>query len=267
MADFREYIEDAYYSVVDFVQENKRWLVPVAVAIGAGAVGYYFYKKTKKEEGTGTPPPPPYPYTGKKVMLDAGHGGKDPGATRWYWKPFPFTSPVPIKIYEKNLNLDVVKVVGWYLESKGIKVVYTRTEDSNIGINDRVKMACDENPDAFVSIHFDSSAGKIDPGALGIYCTDNSERLARIVTDSTALAAGRGNKSTRRNCTDYGVVNHRCGFPSMILEVSPLQDDGFLDKWYLSRIQSLNPLTLPDDGYVKTVCRGIADGIAQAILS
>jgi N-acetylmuramoyl-L-alanine amidase len=76
-----------------------------------------------------------------KVVLDAGHGGKDPGAMYYGLK-------------EKDIALDVTLRVGKILESNPeIKVIYTRKTDVFIELIDRPKIANKEDADLFISIH------------------------------------------------------------------------------------------------------------------
>ena len=79
------------------------------------------------------------------VVLDAGHGGKDPGSRGKYGTK------------EKDVVLDITKRVGKLLAQNRIKVVYTREEDVFIPLIDRTKMANDANGKLFVSIHANSN--------------------------------------------------------------------------------------------------------------
>ncbi|GAA3554672.1 N-acetylmuramoyl-L-alanine amidase [Snuella lapsa] len=75
------------------------------------------------------------------VVLDAGHGGDDPGNLGNGYK-------------EKDIALNIVLEVGKQLEkTSGIKVVYTRKTDVFIGLKDRGKIANKANADLFVSVH------------------------------------------------------------------------------------------------------------------
>ena len=83
------------------------------------------------------------------VVLDAGHGGKDPGSQGKYGTK------------EKDVVLDITKRVGRLLEKNaGIKVVYTRDEDVFVPIIDRTKMANDANGKLFVSVHANSNPNR-----------------------------------------------------------------------------------------------------------
>jgi len=79
------------------------------------------------------------------VVLDAGHGGKDPGSQGKYGTK------------EKDVVLDITKRVGRLLEKSGIKVIYTRDEDVFIPLIERTKIANDANGKLFVSIHANSN--------------------------------------------------------------------------------------------------------------
>lgn len=75
-----------------------------------------------------------------KVFLDAGHGGKDPGA-------------VGNGMQEKNITLPVALEVGKILERHGITVGYSRKTDVYVSLEDRASKANNFGADIFVSIH------------------------------------------------------------------------------------------------------------------
>ena len=81
----------------------------------------------------------------KTIVLDAGHGGKDPGnlGTRRY------------KTTEKHIALDVTLMVGDYLKKAFpyINVLYTRKDDSYPELIERTQFANSNSADLFVSIH------------------------------------------------------------------------------------------------------------------
>jgi len=80
------------------------------------------------------------------IVLDAGHGGKDPGSTGKYGTK------------EKDVVLDITKRIGRLLEKHTrIKVIYTRDEDVFIPLANRTKMANDVDGKMFVSIHANSN--------------------------------------------------------------------------------------------------------------
>ncbi len=90
------------------------------------------------------------------VVLDAGHGGKDPGA-------------IGDNLNEKDVNLAVVLKVGELLKAKGIRVVYTRKDDIFVELDDRPSIANMYNASLFVSIHCNSNINST-PSGTETYC-------------------------------------------------------------------------------------------------
>jgi len=77
------------------------------------------------------------------VVIDAGHGGKDPG-TIWYHR------------VEKHLALDVAKRVETALRAKGIKTVMIRRTDTFVELDQRARLANKVPNSIFVSVHFNA---------------------------------------------------------------------------------------------------------------
>lgn len=80
-----------------------------------------------------------------KIVIDPGHGGKDPGTVGAYTK-------------EKDVALKVALKVGEYIDEniEGIEVIYTRKDDSSVDLKKRPEIANQSNADLFVSIHANS---------------------------------------------------------------------------------------------------------------
>ena len=81
-----------------------------------------------------------------RVIIDAGHGGRDPGA------PLRNT---PLR--EKDIALQVALKVGDALRAKGVDVYYTRVKDTLIALHDRGRMANQAKGDVFISIHVNAA--------------------------------------------------------------------------------------------------------------
>jgi N-acetylmuramoyl-L-alanine amidase len=88
------------------------------------------------------------------VVIDAGHGGKDPGT-------------VGMKAKEKDINLAVALRTGQYIKDNltDVKVIYSRDEDSFIGLAERADVANRNKADIFISIHSNAMNDKRFTGA------------------------------------------------------------------------------------------------------
>lgn len=104
------------------------------------------------------------------VVLDAGHGGKDPGR--------------PAKNYsEKDIALSIVLKIGKKLETlNDVKVVYTRKTDVFIDLKERGRIANDADADLFVSIHcnaFHTQADGTETYVLGLHANKQNFEVAK----------------------------------------------------------------------------------------
>ena len=103
------------------------------------------------------------------VVIDPGHGGKDPGALGQ-------TSATS----EKHIVLTVSKLFGEKIKKAypDVNVVYTRSTDKFIGLHDRAMVARNNNADLFISIHCNSSANKSAKGSSVHILGQRSERAS-----------------------------------------------------------------------------------------
>ena len=92
----------------------------------------------------------------RTIVIDPGHGGKDPGA------PGPDS-----RNSEKHIVLKISKLLGEKIrkEYPSVKVVYTRSGDTFPKLTDRVQIAHDNNADLFISIHCNSNSKKTASGS------------------------------------------------------------------------------------------------------
>lgn len=173
---------------------------------------------------------------GKKITLDAGHGGSDPGAigasgTR-----------------EKDVTLKITKKVQELLKKKGAKVSMTRTGDKDVygpnasdvqELQARVDVAEDNDADAFISIHINSSTNKNVGGFSSYYYpkTSNDARLAQAVQDRLVKNFGLDDLGIRK-ANFY--VNKRCTMPSTLLELAfisnPKEEKLMKSNWYINKL-------------------------------
>ena len=109
----------------------------------------------------------------KTIVIDAGHGGKDVGATGYKQR------------LEKHLVLDMALELGKALKQRGYKVFYTRERDIFINLRDRTKVANDKNADLFISLHANAApneAKKLSMKGLETFflSPDRSERSKNV---------------------------------------------------------------------------------------
>ena len=102
------------------------------------------------------------------LVIDPGHGGRDPGAVGKTAK-------------EKDINLAVSKLAGNYIanEHKDVKVVYTREKDVFIELKERTNIANKANANLFISIHSNATKAKSTSGAE-VFILGNDKTKANL---------------------------------------------------------------------------------------
>jgi N-acetylmuramoyl-L-alanine amidase len=124
----------------------------------------------------------------KTIVLDAGHGGHDSGATG------------PTGLMEKDLVLDVTRRVAKLVEARlGLKVLLTRDSDNFVTLRDRTSYANRQHADLFVSIHAnahrEAAADGVETYFLSSEATDSAARQVAALENSAIQLeqpAGRG---------------------------------------------------------------------------
>ncbi|WP_456367590.1 N-acetylmuramoyl-L-alanine amidase [Thermococcus sp.] len=104
--------------------------------------------------------------SGYTICVDAGHGGKDPGAVGY--------------VVEKDVNLAIALKVAKVLEKDGAKVVLTRDGDYFVTLSGRVKIANSNNCDIFISIH--ANSGPSSASGFEVYHYYTSSRGKTLAT-------------------------------------------------------------------------------------
>ncbi|MFP4168196.1 MAG: N-acetylmuramoyl-L-alanine amidase [Desulfonatronovibrionaceae bacterium] len=211
------------------------------------------------------------------IMIDPGHGGKDPGA-------------VSNGILEKDINLRMSRVLGDMLEEEGFRVLYTRTDDSFLPLEERTAMANSKKADLFISIHCNAHNSRKMRGfevyylnlakskdAVRVAARENSisekkiSDLQYILTDlmlnskisesrdlagsvhKTALNAGR---QVYSSLNDHGVreapfyVLMGAQMPAILLELGYLTND--TDRAHLK-----------SDKFLTRMAQGLVDGVVD----
>jgi N-acetylmuramoyl-L-alanine amidase len=122
----------------------------------------------------------------RTVVIDPGHGGKDPGNL----------GTKTMKKTEKDVTLAVSKLLGNYIEESfpDVKVIYTRDSDVFIGLKERTKLANEANADLFISVHCNSNERKEAVGAdtwvMGLHKTQSNLKTAQRENATILLEEG-----------------------------------------------------------------------------
>jgi N-acetylmuramoyl-L-alanine amidase len=114
------------------------------------------------------------------VVLDAGHGGHDEGATG------------PSGLHEKDLVLDIARRLATRLRAEGFRVILTRDDDRFLPLEKRTAVANDARADLFLSIHANASRSRKPKGIETYFASlDATDEDARAVAEreNTALGA------------------------------------------------------------------------------
>lgn len=234
-----------YSSVYDFDYYVSRY-PDIAYYFGndpQGALAHYVTfgisegRQARENIPAGTPAAGQGPLSGFTVILDAGHGGRDPGCVR-------------NGVYEKNVNLSIVLRTKAMLEAQGATVLLTRPDDTFVSLEYRY---CFENihPEAvFVSIHCNAIGGNSSLSGMSAYCyTPGNEKsfdLAACVYSGALYATGAKDRGIK-TLSDIKVVYYST-IPSVLIETG-----------YLSSSAEFPLLTSPD--YQDTIATGITNGI------
>ena len=175
------------------------------------------------------------PVERKIVILDAGHGGWDPGKTG-------STNYAD----EKTLNLAVVEKLQGYLEQSGATVYLTRDTDEALGggkredMAERKRIANESGADILVSIHQNAFPSATAKGAQVFYHknSDAAKRLAECLQESLRERLDGGNSRQAKENADYYILRKTelpaaivdCGFLSNREEETLLNDENYQDK-------------------------------------
>lgn len=173
----------------------------------------------------------------KRIIIDAGHGGKDPGAVG--------RGPM----VEKEVNLAVARLLVEELELRGAEVIQTRPTDRFISLNARANMAERTRADLFISIHSDAARRA---GATGstVYIARNaswaSKRVGQAIEDAL-VRAGVESRGVRPAGFRVLVGHSR---PAVLVELG-----------FLTNRQEAYRLAQPDyqDKLAQAIARGITD--------
>jgi len=198
-----------------------------------------FFKINVKSENT-IPTNP----SGKTIVIDAGHGGKDPGAL----------SILGFK--EKDVNLSIALKLENALRQKGYNVIMTRNTDTYVDLYERPKIANNVKADLFISIHCNSTLLNSVNGLELLYCpaTESSYKtvdqypFAKSIHDSIVSSTGINSRGIKKR-SDL-VVLRLTNMPAVLIETAFLTNPDDAQK-------------LIQDSFQQKVVQGIVNGVEQ----
>ena len=131
----------------------------------------------------------------KIIILDAGHGGRDPGAVKG-------------NTQEKVINFKVLNDYAKdYFTDSGIKVYYTRVDDTLISLADRAAFATQVEADFFISLHCNSSTSSAARGTSVYYSSINKSKTPSGLTSKTLANTLVNNLSKSLGTKNLGIID------------------------------------------------------------
>ena len=186
-----------------------------------------------------------FPLLGKVIYLDAGHGGRDPGA-------------IYQQIMEKDINLIIVKKLALELEKMGAVVLLTRDGDYDLALDGavkrkqsdllkRVSLINNSNCDLFLSIHMNAYSSSKWNGLQIFYDDINKKNkiLAEVINDT--LKENLKDIRNIKNENGY-FMYHKIKVPGILIEV------GFITN-------AEDRYKLRDNNYQNLLVKNIAKGV------
>lgn len=175
-----------------------------------------------------------------KVCIDAGHGGRDPGAVNG-------------SKHEAIATLSIAKKVGAKLKAKGVTVKYTRSSDKFVSLEERCRISNQFGADVFVSIHLNAAANKEATG-IETWRHQNvgtkTKALANTVQSELVSAMGWKNRGVKSTTSMY--VLRKTVASAILVEC------GFISNNDEARLLFI-------DRYQEKLAQAIADGILKSM--
>lgn len=168
-----------------------------------------------------------------KVHLDAGHGGKDPGATGQ-------------GLREKDIALSITLKVGKVLERHGVSVTYSRINDTFVELSERANMANRAGADVFVSLHCNAFNDSSAQG-LETYSFPGSKSGAKLaqnihnkIIKAKIYSRNRGTKTAR-----FAVLR-QTKMPAALVEMG-----------FITNSADANLLRTRQDDFAEAIAKGV----------
>ncbi|MFD2043698.1 N-acetylmuramoyl-L-alanine amidase [Ornithinibacillus salinisoli] len=170
------------------------------------------------------------------IVLDPGHGGKDPGAIGHNG------------VLEKDIILSTTRKIAEHLRSTGANVILTRTDDYFVSLDERIEVSNINEADAFLSIHYNSFSMQSVGGFNTYYYSNETDLgLAQAIHTSLAGEIKLRNRGIIRD--DYRVLRKN-NSPAVLIEL------GFITN-------SNDLVVIQTEDYQNRVAKAITTGIKE----
>lgn len=173
-----------------------------------------------------------------KFCFDAGHGGNDSGAVG------------PRGSYESDFVLNICTRAGEYVRKQGHEVIYTRTLDDFIGLDERAAIANSAGADYFISCHL-NSCDTPEVNGIETYCCGtggNGEKLSEAILEELLQVLGLRDRGVK--VANFAVLRET-NMPATLVEAS-----------FISNADEEERLS--DPGYRDKIAKAIAKGVIRA---
>ncbi len=174
------------------------------------------------------------------VVIDAGHGGSEKGAVGCLGDE------------EKNINLKIASLVADYLKRQDLNVIMTREIDADVSLEDRVKIAKENDADIFVSIHL-NSIGDVPMdvhkkrGTSVFYFNNSSKKLAESIERHVTHQAGTRDDGVQ---TASFAVIRPTEYNAVLVEAAYMTNP-------------MDTMLYTNDKWIQKASKGISEGILQ----
>ena len=180
------------------------------------------------------------PLDGRVIVLDAGHGGSDMGASG------------SLKAdSEAALNLKIVLSAKEKLEALGASVILTREDDSYVALTDRMEFVEELSPDLMISVHQNSMEYNVDVtkvrGLMALYWEYAGRSLSEVMAETVSASLGR----LDRGAAQQKLAMVRCErYPSTLIEVG-----------FMTNVEEYEKTSSPEG--IDKAAQAIADGVIK----
>ncbi|MBN2796650.1 MAG: N-acetylmuramoyl-L-alanine amidase [Clostridia bacterium] len=175
-------------------------------------------------------------YKDKLIVIDAGHGGHDPGA-------------VSGGHLEKDIALEAALVLKRKMENAGFKVYLTRERDTYVKLYDRAGIANQLDADLFISIHINAAGNTTANGVEVLYdpdATRSNYTLAKAIQSELVKATGAYNR---------GVVSR----PDLVVTRETEMDAVLVELGFITNFEEQQKLLTPS--YIEKCAEAILEGV------